>query len=171
MSDQQKIADDAEAARKKAERKAKMTAKMQGGQIQDFIPKWMTEPIEIEAKAEEQTEQKIQGLTEDEKIIFNSLLSINDIKQKIKNINAETNPLEIQKIYNSEMEKNEDIFAKLKTVMNKNPDSVVKLRRGPVIGMRTVAIKKGLSVEQILKNVSKLAENECFEIFYFCIPC
>lgn len=169
MSDQQKIAEDAEAARKKAERMAKMYAKKQGGQIQEFIPRWMTEPIEIEAKAEEPIDHKTQGLTEDEKIIFNSLLSINDIKQKIKTINAETNPSEIQRLYNTEMEKNEDIFARLKAVMNKNPDSVVKMRRGPVIGMRTVAIKKGLSVEQILKNVSKLAENECFEIFYFCM--
>lgn len=169
MSDPQKPVEDDEKERKRLERLAKYKTKIQSGEMLEFIPTWLTEPIVIEARVENPTHQKIQTINEDERAIFNTLLPIDQIKQKIIAINAETNPLEIQRIYNYELEKNEEVFAKLKKIMSKNQNSVLKERRGPLIGMRTVAIKKGLSCEQIQKSLKQLEEAECFEIFYYCM--
>lgn len=151
-------------------RKALLKKKLKNNEIQEFVPKWLLELTEIKAKeSSENNQSKVLPVSDEEREILNSLLPMNLIKRKVIEINAETNFNEIQRIYNMEMEKNEEIFAKLKKIVTKNQNSILNERRGPLIGMRTVALKKGLTVEQIQKNLPQLEETECFEVFYFCL--
>lgn len=169
MSEASKTPEQIEVDRKKAERMARMKKKVVNNEITEFIPTWLTEPIELQAQALNAEPPKFQAYTKDEIFVLDSLLPLAEIKPKIMAINAETNFAEIQRMYNAELEKNEEVFSRLKAIMSKNPNSFLKERRGPLIGMRTVALKKGLTVEQIQRSVKQLEESECFEVFYYCL--
>ena len=169
MSDSNKTPEQIDFERRKVERMAKMRKKVVNNEVVEFIPTWLTEPIELQANSFNTPTPKFQAYTTEEIFFLNTLLSISEIKQKIKVINSETNFTEIQRLYNLELVINEDVFVKLKAYMSKNRNSFLKERRGPLIGMRTVALNKGLSVVQIQKSVRQLEEAECFEIFYYCL--
>ena len=116
--------------------------------------------------AEEKKIQEARAI--EENFILGTLLDVKEIKDLIVTLNKETNSAEIQKIYNTENDKNDEALARLKELVTKHPDSIVKERRSAVITMRTVAIKKGLTMDAIQEKVVQLNENECFEIFYYC---
>jgi translation elongation factor EF-1alpha len=97
-----------------------------------------------------------------------TLLDIQEIKEKIFYINMETNPAEIQKLYKAELEKNQEICSKLKSHVASFPESAINERRATLIGVRTVALNKGLTIDTIERFNNDLEEKECFEVFFYC---
>ena len=140
--------EDEDAIRKKEERKLKMLQKFKKDK-------------EKEKENSVRKEKEIEELKA-------TLLSCQEIKEKILFINKETNPVEIHKLYDEELQKNEELCAKLKNHLQAFPDSEIQERRAPLIAMRSIALKKGLTIDTITKHLKDLEENECFEIFYYC---
>ena len=69
----------------------------------------------------------------------------------IRHLNVEIKAEEIHNLYNAEKATTDDLYAKVREIIGRNQQTIIATRRGPVIGMRSMAINQGLKQEQILK--------------------
>lgn len=154
--------------RLKQERLAKMRSKKNAGTLQTFEPAWVSDPTSFQYNAEYQPYMNMPKILPEEQAILNTLLSAKKMKDKIRQLNVETKAEEIQNMYNVEKAATDDLYTKVREIIGRNPQSIIATRRGPVIGMRSMAVNQGLKQEQVLKFFKYLQQDEGLEILYYC---
>lgn len=155
-----------EAARKKAERQALWKNKVVKKEVIEFVPKWVSDPTSFEASG---AVVNYQGLmcSPEEVSLLETLLPAKKILHKIMELQVLTDPAKIEALFASEKETSDRQFDRLKKVVEKNPESILAIRRGPVMGIRNMALDQGLKPDHIVKFFKELNEEECLEILYY----
>lgn len=155
-------------AKAKAERMAKWGKKAETGQIKEFVPKWVEDPTEFEYEKNKFQGQQMEFYEPIETELLNTLLPEDVLKSRVRDLNVDTSIESIDNLYRAEKKKNDEYFSKLKSFIEKKGNSVLALRRGPVFGMRALALDKGLTGEQIQKFFRHLYPAEQLEIIFYC---
>jgi len=151
---------------KKAERMAKMKNKMVKGEIKEFVPLWISDPTAFEGTTEGSPNTQTTLYTPEEQALLASLQPTDKILPRILALLIESNPAEIDRLYTEEKANSDFMFERIKKVIEKNSESVLAIRRGPIIGIGNVALDKGLKIEDVSKFFRQLTEEECLEILY-----
>lgn len=152
----------------KEERMAKMRNKKEKGEIKEFVPKWVSDPTDFQYEQQATSSGLTVNYHPTEVELLGTLLSADVLKAKVRALNVDTNAETINALYKTEKDKNDDYFARLKAFIATKGDSVLALRRGPVLGMRALALDQGLKGEQIQKFFKHLYPAEQLEIVYYC---